>query len=118
VHPVTPIISARGLFLFMEPTSPKRRDLLEHGWFALHNGVPDNSGSGGEFWVSGRGIAVEDPTTWSYVAEACTYTPLDRYVLFELQLTEARAYGYGDVPMPANKRWSVHRKTGQPPGVP
>ena len=27
VHPVTPILTDDGLFLFMEPTSPKGRDL-------------------------------------------------------------------------------------------
>ena len=107
VHPVTPIIGPLGLFLFMEPTSPKRRDLLERGWFALHNGVPDNAGSGGEFWVSGRGLAVDDPDVWSRVADASSYRPLDRYVLFEFQPSEARCHGYGDVPMPSIQRWSA-----------
>ena len=107
VHPVTPIISPLGLFLFMEPTSPKSRDLKERGWFALHNGVPDNAGSGGEFNVSGRGLAVEDPDMWSHVADAASYTPLDRYILFELQVSEARCHGYGDVPMPSTRNWSA-----------
>jgi hypothetical protein len=49
VHPVTPIFTDVGLFLFMEPTSPKGSDLRERGWFALHDGVPDDAGSGGEF---------------------------------------------------------------------
>ena len=40
VHPVTPVISPLGLFLFMEPSSPKARDLRERGKFALHNGTP------------------------------------------------------------------------------
>jgi hypothetical protein len=106
VHPVTPIFSSLGLFLFMEPTSPKGRDLREWGWFALHNGVPDNAGSGGEFWVTGRGLAVEDPDIWSHVADAASYTPVDRYILFEMQLSEARCNGYGDVPLPATQRWS------------
>ena len=48
VHPVTPIFTADELYLFMEPTSPKGADLRERGWFALHNGVPDNAGTGGE----------------------------------------------------------------------
>jgi len=107
VHPVTPIFTPVGLFLFMEPTSPKGRDLREQGWFALHNGVPDNAGSGGEFSVSGRGIAVDDPETWSRVADAASYTPADRYVLFEMQLSEARRHGYGDVPLPSTRKWSV-----------
>ena len=109
VHPVTPIFTDDGLFLFMEPTSPKGRDLRERGWFALHSGVPDNAGTGGEFSVTGRGIAVDDPDMWSQVAEASSYTPIDRYVLFEFQLSEARCHGYGDVPMPSTQRWSVDR---------
>jgi hypothetical protein len=106
---VTPIFAGAGLFLFMEPTSPKRRDLLERGWFALHNGVPDNAGTGGEFWASGLGIAVDDPHMWALVADAAGYGPPDRYVLFEFQLSEARCHGYGDVPLPASRRWSADR---------
>lgn len=107
VHPVTPIFNAVGLFLFMEPTSPKGRDLRERGWFALHNGVPDNAGTGGEFCVEGRGFVIEDRDMWSHVADASSYTPLDRYILFEFRLREARCHGYGDVPMPSTQRWSV-----------
>ena len=109
IHPVTPIIGLHGLFLFMEPTSPKGRDLRERGRFALHNGVPDNAGSGGEFKVSGLGLAVEDPGIWSQVADAASYRPLDRYILFELQVSEARSHGYGDVPMPSTRTWSVQQ---------
>jgi hypothetical protein len=107
VHPVTPIFTAVGLFLFMEPTSPKGRDLRERGWFALHSGVPDNAGSGGEFNVSGLALAIDDPDMWSHVADAAGYSPADRYVLFEMQLSEARCHGYGDVPLPSTRRWSV-----------
>jgi hypothetical protein len=109
---VTPIFTALGLFLFMEPTSPKGRDLSERGWFALHNGVPDNAGSGGEFTISGRGLAMDDPEMWGRVADAASYTPADRYILFEMQLSEARGHGYGDVPLPTTLKWSV---TGSPP---
>ena len=80
---MTPIFTAVGLYLFMEPTSPKGRDLRDREWFALHNGVPDNAGTGGEFSVEGRGLAVDDPEMWTHVAGASSYTPLDRYVLFE-----------------------------------
>ncbi|HEX6147610.1 MAG TPA: pyridoxamine 5'-phosphate oxidase [Acidimicrobiia bacterium] len=112
VHPVTPIFTAAGLFLFMEPTSPKGRDLRERGWFALHSGVPDNAGSGGEFNASGRGLPVDEPDRWSQVAEAASYTPADRYVLFELQLSEARCHGYGDVPLPSTRTWSLDEPVG------
>ena len=105
VHPVTPIFTAVGLFLFMEPTSPKARDLEDRGWFAMHSGVPDNAGTGGEFSVTGRGLAADEPEMWSQVAEAASYTPIDRYILFEFRLSEARCHGYGDVPLPSTRRW-------------
>ena len=64
----------------MEPRSPKGADLRERRWFALHNGVPDDAGSGGEFSVSGLGHSVDDRELWSFVADAASYTPVDRYV--------------------------------------
>jgi hypothetical protein len=104
---VTPIFTEVGLFLYMEPTSPKARDLRQRGWHAMHNGVPDSAGSGGEFCVTGCGLAVDDPDMWAYVADAATYRPVDRYILFEMQLSEARCHGYGDVTLPATRKWSV-----------
>ena len=60
VHPVTPILTDAGLYVFMEPASPKGTDLRERASFALHNGVPDNSGTGGEASVAGTGHLVDD----------------------------------------------------------
>ena len=107
VHPVTPIFTDEGLYLFMEPTSPKGDDLRERSRFALHNGVPDNAGTGGEFWIGGAGVAVGDSDERAVVVRSATYTPADRYVLFELLLGEARCLGYGDVTLPSPNRWSV-----------
>lgn len=107
VHPVTPIVSADGLFVFMEPTSPKGRDLQERRWFALHNGVPDIEGTGGEFFVSGAGFIEEDAGVRAKVAQAASYEPAERYILFELKLTEARCNGYGDVELPTTRRWCI-----------
>ena len=105
VHPVTPIFTADGLYLFMEPTSPKGADLRERGWFALHNGVPDNAGTGGEASVSGTGQPVDDDVVLAAVVAAASYGPADRYVLFELRPTEVRGNGYGDVTLPECRRW-------------
>jgi hypothetical protein len=107
VHPVTPIFASDGLFLFMEPTSPKARDLEQRGWFAIHSGVPDNYGTGGEFSASGRGLAADGPEIWATVAEASGYDPPERYIVFEFQVNEARCHGYGDVPMPTTRKWSL-----------
>jgi hypothetical protein len=107
VHPVTPIVTPRGVFLFMEPTSPKGRDLRDRRRFALHNGVPDDAGSGGEFYVAGVGVPVDDPSVRAEVEEAATYPPAERYVLFELLVSEARCNGYGDIDLPDPTRWSA-----------
>ena len=105
VHPVTPIFTDAGLYVFMEPTSPKAADLRDRGWFALHNGVPDNAGSGGEASVSGTGHCVDDADIRATVIAAASYDPADRYVLFELRPDEVRSNGYGDIALPAHRRW-------------
>jgi hypothetical protein len=107
VHPVTPIVSSTGLYVFMEPTSPKGRDLRERRRYAMHNGVPDTAGSGGEFLLSGEGIAIDDDAVRTEVVAASSYEPAERYVLFELLVGSARANGYGDVTLPEPSRWSA-----------
>ena len=105
VHPVTPIISADHLFLFMEPTSPKGRDLRERASYALHNGVPDNEGTGGEFHLRGTANLVVDEKLRAVALSSAGYIPLERYILFELHVTEARCNGYGDVTLPSPTHW-------------
>lgn len=105
VHPVTPIIDADALYLFMEPTSPKGRDLRERRSYALHNGVADNAGTGGEAYLRGTGRPVEDAATRAAAVAAATYAPAERYVLFELLVDEVRCNGYGDVELPPTRRW-------------
>ena len=107
VHPVTPIVAPHGLYVFMEPTSPKGRDLRERRGFAIHNGVPDMNGTGGEFFARGEGVAVEDAAERADVVAASTYEPADRYLLFELLVGSARANGYGDVTLPDPARWTA-----------
>jgi hypothetical protein len=107
VHPVTPIVAPRGLYVFMEPTSPKGRDLRERRGFAIHNGVPDMNGTGGEFFLRGEGVPVDDVAERAEVIAASTYEPADRYILFELLVGSARANGYGDVALPDPARWTA-----------
>jgi Pyridoxamine 5'-phosphate oxidase len=109
VHPVTPIVGAGRLFVFMEPTSPKGRDLRERRRYALHNGVPDTHGSGGELWLAGAADLVEDPDVRRAAIAASSYEPAERYILFELGIDEARCNGYGDVELPEQRHWKVVR---------
>ena len=81
VHPVTPIIGA-NLFLFMEPTSPKRNDLLRDARYTLHCSVEDSSGGGGEFYVRGRGTLTDDSVMREQAVRASSYVPKDYYILF------------------------------------
>lgn len=105
VHPIAPIIGGGRLLVFMEPTSPKGRDLRKRSSYALHNGVPDTFGSGGEFFVRGQATLLDQPELRSMAVEAATYQPEDRYILFEFGIDEARCNGYGDVPLPEPTSW-------------
>ncbi len=105
VHPVSPIIGDE-LFLFMEPTSPKGRDLERDGRYSLHCGVEDNSGGAGEFYVRGRGVLSADPAVRAQAVSAATYMPADRYVLFVLSVEYAfmNVYAEGGAQV---RRWGV-----------
>jgi hypothetical protein len=107
VHPVTPIVGDGRLFLFMEPTSPKGHDIGGRSVYALHCLVPDAQGTGGEFYVRGRGERLDTPQLRAIATRAASYTPLDRYVLFELRITEARCNGYGNLALPEPRSWRV-----------
>lgn len=61
VHPLTPIIGERHLFVFMEPTSPKGHDLQRDNRYALHCAVTDSSGASGEFVLTGQARLITDP---------------------------------------------------------
>ena len=83
VHPVTPIISEQ-LFLFMEPTSPKGKDLQRDPRYTLHCAVEDSGGGSGEFYVRGQATLVQDPARRAQAVQAASYNPADRYILFVL----------------------------------
>jgi hypothetical protein len=105
VHPVTPIVGEGRLFVFMEPTSPKGFDLRRDGRYALHSGVEDAEGSGGEFAISGRAALVEDAETRQVAVRSASYQPADRYILFELGVEQAASTHYGE-DGPIRTRWS------------
>lgn len=104
VHPVTPIIGD-GLFLFMEPDSPKGGDLRRDGRYALHCAVENTSGGQGEFIVEGRARLVADPATRTLAETAASYAPAPRYILFELDVDAALSTVY-DEDGPVRQRWT------------
>ena len=97
VHPVSPFLSNTDLCLYMEPTSPKVLDLRRDARYAMHCGVEDDSGGGGEFFVRGRAVEVDDTNARGEVFEQARlmgYRPQERHVLFELRIEEAMATLY------------------------
>jgi len=104
VHPVTPILGEGRLFLFMEPTSPKGRDLELDPRYAIHSLVTDQNGTPGEFSISGRAIRAADPAARAIAATAAAYDPAARYILFELSVEEAASTLY-EGGQPLRRRW-------------
>ena len=104
VHPVTPIISEENIFLFMEPTSPKGKDLIRNGKFSVHSLVTHSSGSDGEFWMRGKAQKIIDPNLRNEAIESSSYKPANRYILFQLFIEEAGSTIYENG-KPIYKRW-------------
>lgn len=104
VHPVTPILGEGHLLLFMEPTSPKGRDLQRGSAYALHCWVSSNDGGEGEFWLTGQAHLTADPAMRELAAKF-GYPPQDRYILFELTLESAQSTIYSDTGEPTRKNW-------------
>jgi hypothetical protein len=96
------------MFIFMEPTSPKGRDLQRDDRFAMHCGVENNEGGKGEFFLSGRATLIEDPAVRSIAIEHASYQPADRYILFELSPDSALGTVYEDSG-PQRRRWERKR---------
>jgi hypothetical protein len=113
VHPVTPIVGQGHLFLFMEPTSPKGHDLRRDGRYALHSAVSDSNGTSGEFSITGSARQMADPALRSTASQLASYTPAERYILFELSIESAASTLYQDG-QPVRQRWK--RDEGQPAG--
>ncbi len=94
VHPFTPIIGQGHFFVFMEPTSPKGKDLERDARYAVHCAVSDTSGASGEFWCMGRASRMDDPALRALAVNISTYAPAERYSLFELDVERAQATEY------------------------
>lgn len=100
VHPMTPIIGQGHLFVFMEPTSPKGHDLQRDGRYAIHCSVHDNSGASGEFFIAGQARLIDDPDLRALAVGLASYTPAERYILFEFDIASAASTIYpGDQPV-------------------
>ena len=106
VHPVTPIIGEGHCFIFVDPDSPKVRDLSENGFYSLHCAMNDSSGSSGEFQVTGIADQIDHVDMRQLAVSVSSYRPSARYLLFELRLLEVLAISYRGG-RPDRSRWSA-----------
>jgi hypothetical protein len=105
VHPVTPIVGEQ-LFLFMEPTSPKGKDLQRDARYTLHCSVEDANGGEGEFYVRGRATLTYESIARTQAVQASPYVPEVRYILFVLTIEFAFMNTYVDG-TPHPQRWQA-----------
>ena len=108
VHPMTPIVGQGHLFVFMEPTSPKGHDLRRDGRYAIHCAVSDTSGASGEFLITGRAHLVNNPELRALAVSLASYTPADRYILFEFDVESAASTVYPD-DQTLRRRWKQEK---------
>jgi hypothetical protein len=92
----SPIHSIRHLFAFMEPNSPKGRDLQRNGLYAIHSLVTDMNGTNGQYTISGRATHVTEPVMRDLAVKGCPYSPKDRYICFEFKLEECITNAYAE----------------------
>lgn len=104
VHPMTPIIGQGHLFVFMEPTSPKGHDLQRDGRYAIHCSVSDTSGASGEFLVTGYAHLIDNPELRALAVRLASYTPAERYILFEFEVDSAASTIYPE-DRPIHRSW-------------
>ena len=107
VHPVSPFVANGRLFIYMDPSSPKARDLLRDARYALHAAVEDAEGGGGELSLAGSARLVPDPDERAMVFAAARSTgqsPKERYVIFDFDVERVIATTYpGDQTL--RRRW-------------
>ena len=106
-HPVTPVMGAGRLFIFLEPSSPRTQDLLDHPDFCLHCAMNDSSGSSGEFQITGMAVKIADPDIRALAESVSSFRPSVKSLLFELLVTEALSTAWPGG-KPKRRRWTAN----------
>jgi pyridoxamine 5'-phosphate oxidase-like protein len=85
LHPVCPVLSGDRLFVLITPLSPKRRDLLRDGRYALQSFPQPKAGSD-EFFIAGTAVLVDDPTTRANILRDAAHMADVSETTFELSI--------------------------------
>jgi hypothetical protein len=106
LHPVRPVVTAGHLFVFMEASSPKIRDLDRDARYALHatatSGTPWDLR---EFVAEGTARRNDDPEGRSTANAGSAFPRDERFQLFELDVGSALSTTYGADGRPQRHRW-------------
>ena len=109
-HPVTPVVGEGHVFIFLEPSSPRTRDLEEISDFCLHCAMSDSSGSSGEFQMTGTAVKVENNKKRALAESISNFRPSTRSLLFELYIADALSTVYRNG-QPKRRRWQISAPT-------
>jgi hypothetical protein len=82
VHPFCPIFASDGMYIAVNPASPKWRDLANDGRFAMH-ALPGKRDD--EFYLTGRAITVPDGEVREAVVAGAGHTVHPDDHVFELR---------------------------------
>jgi hypothetical protein len=85
LHPVCPVLSDGRLYVLITPGSPKRRDLLRDGRYALQSFPQPRPGSD-ELYIAGAAVLIEDASTRAVIFADAKHMPDPSEIAFELWL--------------------------------
>lgn len=106
LHPVRPLVTVGRLFVFMEATSPKIRDLERDSRCALHaTATSDQPWDLREFGVEGTARRTEDPGDRTTANAGSAFPRDERFLLYELSIRSAFSTTYGADGRPRRQRW-------------
>jgi hypothetical protein len=106
LHPVRPVVTAGRLFVFMEATSPKVRDLDRDARYMLHGtATGEQPWDLREFAVEGVARRVDDDETRAFANAGSAFPRDERFLLYEFDVDVASSTVYGADGRPQRRRW-------------
>jgi hypothetical protein len=107
LHPVCPVLSDDRLFVLITPLSPKRRDLLGDGRYALQSFPQPKTGSD-EFFIAGTAVLVDDSTARANILRNAAHMADVSETAFELWIDRVMHTRWEHVLTPQMR--SIHTK--------
>ena len=111
LHPVCPVLSDGRLSVLITAGSPKRRDLLHDGRYALQTFPQPKPGSD-EFYIAGAAVLIEDEANRAAIFAGARHMPDPSEIAFELRI-ERVMHTRWEHPLTPEMR-PVHRKWRAP----